>query len=471
MPSGAVLHREEKTGFDLQVYFDISKMDEEQQIVEGYASRPGPDSQGEEIASGAWTPEVLAEYMKFPTLRAQHDKTHVAGTVLSLEPRKQGLYARAHVIDPIDWLKVKGKAYPGFSIRGKVAKRDPKNKKKITEMESLEEISLVDKPAQKESLIEVIKLDDLKEVAPVGFKSGADVIEKSLWNLRDLTQVLASLKSVYDTSVAEEIYEQDEDSTLPDGLAQALNLIGTLVVDMTNEETGELLESVMPTQAQKDATKKANELLKAAGLPEIKDDTVTKAKVSKGVFNAALKDSVEEHKDAISAHKEAISSHADLKDEADKLDEGEDHAPLMKKMQECSKAAFKGESAEKISKLSDMVKDLRGQVDARVVQKSQEATTAKEDKFQAVLAGVLEIVKEQGETIQKLADGQVKPPKGAVMAIEKGKEVADATVTAKAGTKEDVIQKMKDDKISTKDKLKLLLTSPAFKTTTQTFGF
>ena len=511
--------------FELHIPFSVEKMDDEKQIVEGYASRPGPDVQGEDIDSAAWTPQVLKDYMDFPTLRAQHDKQHVAGRVEALDARKEGLYVRAHVLDPVDWLKVKGGGYNGFSVRGSVASRDPRNRKHITKMKELEEISLVDRPAKKDALFEVIKMDDGKygdvEYAdeegkkyPLDTKEhvraaasyfgmpknrakystakqklmdakiaaaekrfrigvekmnagGSDVIEKGMWNLQQLASLLQNLKCLYDSQSQEEAQEGDDESTLPDGLAQALHLIGEILLDMAEEETEELLEDVVSTQTQKDALEKVNELLKSAGLDPISEDVVQKAKVSKSVFHAALKDSIEGHKHAIAAHREAIADHADLKDEASKMDEDEDYSEPMKKMGGISKAAFKGESKEKVEKLADTVKELAERLEGRRVQKS--ADVASNLGLADILKKMATRMDEQADTIQKLADKKVLPARGTVLSVEKGEEVAAAG--RKAESKEDVIEKMKSDKLSSVEKMKMLLTGTAFKSYSQVLGF
>ena len=463
MDTLAVVDRDEVSAFELLVPFDLQKLNDEQQIVEGYVSKPGPDSQnGEDIDAGAWTPEVLKEYMEFPTLRVQHDTAQVAGKLLKIEARKDGLWCQAHVVDPVDWAKVKAGVFKAFSFKGNVAKRDPKNRKHILLMKSLTEVSLVDRPANRDALIEVIKMADSKVSH---FDAKADEIEKGMYQLGQLGQIVATLKSMYLDQELEERNEGDEESTLPDGLAQALNLLGELLQEMAEEETEELLEGVMATEAQKAAILKLADQIKAGKDVEI--DVVEKgAKVSKGVFNAALKDSVEEHKQAIAAHKEAIADHADIKDEAEKLEDGEDHAPLMKKMQECSKAAFKGTSSEKVEKLADIVSELRKKQDAALVKSADK----KSDATLEILSALAARLDSQNEVIQKLADKTVSAPRGRVLAVDKGDEV---TAAAKKGgdSKEDVIAKMKDAKLSNVDKIKALMKSPHFVKHTQVLGF
>ena len=76
---------------------------------------------------------------------------------------------------------------------------------------------------------------------------------------------------------------------------------------------------------------------------------------------------------------------------------------------------------------------------------------------------------EQADTIQKLADKKVLPARGTVLSVEKGEEVAAAG--RKAESKEDVIEKMKSDKLSSVEKMKMLLTGTAFKSYSQVLGF
>src|SRR5215472_13846238 len=59
----------------------------------------------------------------------------------------------AHVVDPVAVAKVKNQVYRGFSIGGRVLQREPGNPKTITGL-ALNEISLVDRPANPEAVFD-----------------------------------------------------------------------------------------------------------------------------------------------------------------------------------------------------------------------------------------------------------------------------------------------------------------------------
>ena len=141
----------------MKLYADITKIDEEQRTVHGYASTEAMDSQGEIVSKQAIN-AALPDYLKFGNIREMHQNSAV-GVTLDAEVDEKGLYLKAHVVDDGAWKKVKTKVYKGFSIGGRATARDPLNKKIITGLD-LTEVSLVDRPANPETLFDVFKLDD-----------------------------------------------------------------------------------------------------------------------------------------------------------------------------------------------------------------------------------------------------------------------------------------------------------------------
>lgn len=144
--------------------------DGDQHMVAGIASSEAVDSDGEIISYDA-IKAALAEYMKFANLREMHGMS-AAGTVTKADPddAQRVLHIEARVVDPTAWLKVKEGVYKGFSIGGKAMKRDGHT---ITQMK-LSEISLVDRPANPDALIELYKADN------VGKAKEPDVTENSI---------------------------------------------------------------------------------------------------------------------------------------------------------------------------------------------------------------------------------------------------------------------------------------------------
>lgn len=148
----------------MRQYFEINKVDAEQRMVFGYASTAALDSQGETVTldamKGAWD-----DYMKFANVREMHGSSAV-GVVKEHSFDDKGVFIGVKVVDDAAWEKVVEKVYKGFSIGGQKLKDGyDKVTKTITGLK-LTEISLVDRPANPEALIEVFKAD--------GFIAGQD---------------------------------------------------------------------------------------------------------------------------------------------------------------------------------------------------------------------------------------------------------------------------------------------------------
>lgn len=141
---------------DLQIFADISKVDEEKRMVYGYASTTALDNQGEMIKREALA-EALPDYLKFSNIREMHQPSAV-GVAQSVDIDEKGIYLAAKIEDEIAWNKVKTKVYKGFSIGGKsLSKVD-----NIIEKLRISEISLVDRPANPECVIELYKADGIE---------------------------------------------------------------------------------------------------------------------------------------------------------------------------------------------------------------------------------------------------------------------------------------------------------------------
>ena len=138
------------------IYAEICKVNPETRMVYGYASTEALDVQGERVSKDALA-KALPAYMKFANIREMHQPSAV-GVAKQATLDEKGLYLSAKVVDDIAWNKVKEGVYKGFSIGGKtVSKVDDT----ITELR-LSEISLVDRPANPEAIIEVWKADGIE---------------------------------------------------------------------------------------------------------------------------------------------------------------------------------------------------------------------------------------------------------------------------------------------------------------------
>jgi hypothetical protein len=123
--------------------------------VYGIATSEAVDEQGE-IVRAAAIRAAIPDYMCFPALREMHQLS-AAGTTLEAEVGDDGTTRIvAHVVDPVAVAKVKNHVYRGFSIGGRVTQRDIGNPKIITGL-VLNEISLVDRPANPEAVFDCWK--------------------------------------------------------------------------------------------------------------------------------------------------------------------------------------------------------------------------------------------------------------------------------------------------------------------------
>ena len=151
-----------------KLYAKIEKVDEQGDgtiMVYGYASSGEEDSQGEVVSPDAMK-AALPDYMKFANIREMHQPSAV-GKAKEAEVQEDGrTWIGAHVVDPIAVKKVQTGVYSGFSIGGKVTKRDEKNAAVITGLR-LSEISLVDRPANPEAVVTVWKMDEPNPEAAV----------------------------------------------------------------------------------------------------------------------------------------------------------------------------------------------------------------------------------------------------------------------------------------------------------------
>jgi HK97 family phage prohead protease len=166
----------------MKLYAPITKIDEAEHMVFGYASTEALDSQGEIVKREALE-AALPDYMRFANIREMHQPSAV-GVATEAEMDERGLYLAAHIVDPTAWEKVTSGVYKGFSIGGSVVERDRAQKHVITGVK-LSEISLVDRPANPEAVFTMYKADE------VG-KAGA----------RNSANDLSTIQAIHDQAVA-----------------------------------------------------------------------------------------------------------------------------------------------------------------------------------------------------------------------------------------------------------------------------
>lgn len=172
----------------MKLYAPITKLDDEQRMVFGYASTEALDSQGEIIRREA-IEAALPDYMRFANIREMHQPSAI-GVAKAADVDEKGLYLAAKVVDGDAWAKVKEGVYKGFSIGGRVVARDPANRRIVTGLD-LTEISLVDRPANPEAVIDLYKAAEDEAAAEVA-KYGA----------RNSQADQRRIQSLHDTAVA-----------------------------------------------------------------------------------------------------------------------------------------------------------------------------------------------------------------------------------------------------------------------------
>lgn len=139
----------------MKIFVPIAKIDDEQRLVYGYATTEALDAQGEVVKHAA-IEAALPAYMRYANIREMHQLSAV-GVAEAADLDEKGLYLKAKVVDDEAWAKVKAGVYKGFSIGGRVTGRDADDRKLITGVE-LHEISLVDRPANPEAMIDAFKI-------------------------------------------------------------------------------------------------------------------------------------------------------------------------------------------------------------------------------------------------------------------------------------------------------------------------
>jgi len=158
----------------------VEDVDDGSIMVTGVASTESPDSTGETILASA-IKKALPAYKKFPAIREMHGLV-AAGRAIEIDVDDDGVtHLTAHIVDPNAVAKVKAKVYGGFSVGGKVVKRDKKDPTIITEI-LLAEISLVDRPAHPGAAITMWKVDA---------GDGDDTLAKVIGQRDDLAKQLA----------------------------------------------------------------------------------------------------------------------------------------------------------------------------------------------------------------------------------------------------------------------------------------
>lgn len=213
----------------MRAFCPISKKEEQADgtiKVWGWMSSATPDADGDTILPSA-IEEALPEYMKFGNIREMHQPTSAAGVALGAEVQEDGRTRfGAHVVDPIAVKKVKTGTYKGFSLGGDAIGFDPKDDKIITKV-VINEVSLVDRPANPDAVFELWKAKKMTTSTKSGVETelaAADELMK-MFDAGEVTssQILALAKAAKkkpkapygDVKYADTGYQEDKKPRYP----------------------------------------------------------------------------------------------------------------------------------------------------------------------------------------------------------------------------------------------------------------
>lgn len=192
--------KKEEIKLDLvKFYAPITKIDEEKRMVYGYATTGTEDSQGEIVDLQA-SFDAVDEYKEWATIKEMHNQQTAAGiaTVIEKHPGV-GVYVGTNIVDDQAWKKVMAKVYRGFSIGGKtISKVKGEDGKTHITKYKLHEISLVDKPANPDTLFQVMKRDFTADADASKEANGGKSMEKK--DEASTTEALPSMEKAQATA-------------------------------------------------------------------------------------------------------------------------------------------------------------------------------------------------------------------------------------------------------------------------------
>ena len=245
-----------------RMYAEISKIEAQDDgtlKVYGYASSGARDSDDEIILPEAMK-AALPDYMRFGAVREMH-QAKAAGTAIEANVDADGkTWFGAHVVDPIAVKKVETGTYKGFSIGGKILERDIADKRIIKALDLIE-VSLVDRPANPESIFTMYKSEKLQDEDAVSeiaklldagtLRPGIlldlakarlveDETKKSMYDIAQFAQVLQMIGCLAANAGAEST-EEGDNSKLPGALRDWLKQGSEIFNSMAAEETAEMI--------------------------------------------------------------------------------------------------------------------------------------------------------------------------------------------------------------------------------------
>lgn len=228
----------------MKINIPFSKVEEKDDgtiEVWGIASSESIDAQGEIVTPDAMK-AAIPDYMKFGAIREMHQPI-AAGTALEMSVNAEGMTEiHAHVVDPVSVKKVKANVLKAFSIGGASVDRDKVAKNKITSLR-LTEVSLVDRPANPDAIVQMWKADGIeKKEKTEPKKESLPVALAKCWTTTGrLSEILADLHSIVEWQDFDQEIEGDTTSKLPELGRAAVESVIAYFRAMVEEETEEML--------------------------------------------------------------------------------------------------------------------------------------------------------------------------------------------------------------------------------------
>ena len=376
----------------MKLFGNISKVNENEDgtlTVEGIASSESVDSDGEVILADAIKGSI-GDYMKFGALREMHQNI-AAGTTLSMKVADDGqTHIEALVVDPVSVKKVLAGVLKGFSIGGKVLKRNSE-KRNIIEQLKLTEVSLVDRPANPDAMITLYKADtigdepdeDEVEVKEIGTPDRTEEVAKSLYCISDLASVLSHAKYVQRNAELE-----NENSPIPSELKEWIGEGLEILNQMTQEELAPLMSQPMEDEMPENEV--IEEVKKETEKAEVVKEDAPKEEAPKEM------DQAEMIKEIYAMCKGMMESYKAMmpKEESKKAESSDDLA----------KAAKENENLkDELAKANKAIEDLKnaenkGFTKAITIDKTQDGIVKSDESKPKTTADLIKSIHSQGGT-------------------------------------------------------------------------
>lgn len=258
---------------NIRLYLPFAKKDNDKRVVAGYATSEALDSQGEIVKLDA-IKKALPDYMKFGNIREMHQWSAVGKAVqATVDESKKALYLVAKVVDENAWQKCKEGVYNGFSIGGRILKKINNEIQELT----LNEISLVDRPANPSAVFSLVKMADVQkqmETKPVETDGEPKHVE--IFRAGHILQLAAELVYLYGSYTSRNLDAKP--------ITKAIDILKQLIQEELNRST----EAKKVDSNKVDDSKVLNEILKGLDKKEFPYEEIKSLAKVKKVYSKAL---------------------------------------------------------------------------------------------------------------------------------------------------------------------------------------